>query len=259
MSAAKKTALVTGGARGIGFGVSMALAKSGFNLALCGTKDASDVAEPLERLKSAGAEVLYVRCDVSNAGQRENLLQKIKERFGALNTLVNNAGVAPLERKDILDAGEDSFDRLININLKGPYFLTQAAAKMMIEAKKACPALSCSIIFITSVSADAASVNRGDYCLSKAGLSMAVKLWAARLGEHDIPVYEIRPGIIQTDMTSGVKEKYDKLIAEGIVPQRRWGFPDDIGAAAAALARGDIPYATGSVIMLDGGLSVPRL
>jgi NAD(P)-dependent dehydrogenase (short-subunit alcohol dehydrogenase family) len=188
------------------------------------------------------------------------MLDAIRERFGRLNVLVNNAGVAPKVRADILEASEESFDRLIGINLKGPYFLTQAVANWMVEQKQADAEFGGCIINISSISATVASPSRGDYCISKAGISMATQLYAARMGEYDIPVYEIRPGIIKTDMTAAVTEKYDKLIFEGdILPQSRWGVPEDIGKAAAMLSRGDLAYSTGQVVMVDGGFSVQRL
>jgi NAD(P)-dependent dehydrogenase (short-subunit alcohol dehydrogenase family) len=186
-------------------------------------------------------------------------VQAVRERFGRLNVLVNNAGVAPQVRADILEAGEESFERLIRINLQAPYFLTQAVARWMIVQKQADPDFSACIVFITSISATVASVNRGDYCISKAGLSMAAQLWAVRLAEFGIPVYEVRPGIIRTDMTAPVQERYDRLIAKGLTLQPRWGTPDDVGKAVAMLVRGDLPYSTGAVIVVDGGLTVPRL
>lgn len=255
----KKTALITGGARGIGLGISEALAKEGFNLAICGTKNESEAVGSLEILKEHGAEILYIKADISVREDREKIISEIKSRFGTLNLLVNNAGVAPSNRVDILDADEESFDRLININLKGPYFLTRLAAKWMVDEKNADSSFQGMVINISSISSDTPSVNRGDYCISKAGVGMATKLWAVRLAEFDIPVYEIRPGIIMTDMTSGVKEKYDNLIADGITLQKRWGFPEDVGKAAAMLARGDMAYSTGSVFNIDGGLTVNRL
>jgi 3-oxoacyl-[acyl-carrier protein] reductase len=172
---------------------------------------------------------------------------------------VNNAGIAPKERKDVLETTEASFDDVLSTNLKGNYFLTQLAANWMIEQKKSDAGFMGSIINVSSISATVASVNRGEYCISKAGLSMSTQLFAVRLGEFDIPVYEVRPGIISTDMTSGVKAKYDKLISEGLTVQNRWGFPDDVGRAVASLASGNFPYSTGSVIMVDGGLTIPRL
>ena len=187
------------------------------------------------------------------------MLVAVRERFGCLHVLVNNAGAAPKERRDILDATEECFEQVLRTNLQGPYFLTQAAAKWMIEQKKADAGYSGCIINVSSISATVASVNRGDYCISKAGVAMATQLWAARLGEFEIPVYDVRPGIIKTDMTSAATAKYDKLLAEGLTVQRRWGTTEDVGKAVAALARGDMPYSTGAVIMVDGGLTLQRL
>jgi len=186
-------------------------------------------------------------------------VQRLRARYGALHALVNNAGRAPRSRADLLDAREESFEELMRTNLQGPYFLTQAIAREQAMRRQADPAFTAAIVFITSVSAEMASVNRGEYCVSKAGLSMAARLFAARLAIHGIPVYEVRPGIIETDMTAGVKEAYDRRIAEGLVPERRWGTPDDVGRLVAALLRGDAPYATGSIVNVDGGLSLPRL
>ena len=185
--------------------------------------------------------------------------RKFIAKFGALNVLVNNAGVAPKVRADILDMTEESYDRVMTINLKGPYFLTQIAARHMTEMKSKNPDFEGCIINVGSISADTASVSRSEYCLSKAGVTMATKLWATRLGEYDIPVYEIRPGIIKTDMTATVTEKYDKLIAEGLTIQSRWGYPEDIAKAATMLARGDLAYSTGQIINIDGGMQVSRL
>ncbi|MDA0322240.1 MAG: 3-ketoacyl-ACP reductase [Verrucomicrobia bacterium] len=251
--------LVTGGTRGIGFGIAMALAREGHALAICGMREASQCADTIESLRADSPDVQYYSCDVSDAGQRDAMLGGIREHFGGLTTLVNNAGVAPTQRADILDATEESFERLIRINLQGPYFLTQAVARWMIEQRESDPEVNLSIITVSSISSTVASVNRGDYCISKAGLSMMSSLWAARLAEHNILAYEVRPGVIATDMTSGVKDKYDKLIADGLIPQPRWGEPDDIGKAVASLARGDFPYSTGAVITIDGGLTINRL
>lgn len=255
----RPVALVTGGSRGIGFGVAEALAKEGFNLAVGGRREEATAADALTTLRTLGTEVLYCQADVSDRVSRQRMLEAIRGRFGRLNVLVNNAGVAPTVRADILEATEESFERLIRINLQGPYFLTQAAAKWMIEQKQASPAFKGCIINVSSISSTVASVTRGDYCITKAGVSMATKLFAARLGEYDLPVYEIRPGIIKTDMTSGVIGKYDKLIGEGLLLQARWGAPYDVGRAAAMLARGDLAYSTGQVIMVDGGQTVQRL
>ncbi|MEI6788659.1 MAG: 3-ketoacyl-ACP reductase [bacterium] len=254
-----KVALVTGGSRGIGMGVALALARDGFDLCVCGVRAASEVKESLASLQATGKDILYVKADVSLKADRDNLVAEIRRHFGRLNVLVNNAGVAPTERRDILDATEESFERLVRINLQGPYFLTQAIAKWMVEQKQAQSGFCGCIINVSSISATVASVNRGDYCITKAGVGMATQLFAARLGEYDIPVYEIRPGIIKTDMTSAVTGKYDKLIGEGLLIQGRWGLPEDVGRAAAMLARGDLAYSTGQVLMVDGGHSVQRL
>lgn len=254
-----KAALITGGSRGIGFGIATQLAVNGFDLAINGTRSENEVEDVLKKLKDYGNDVIYCRGDISSATDRENIFQQLERHYKKLNILVNNAGVAPKERKDILDATEESFDRVLFTNLKGPYFLTQKAANWMIAQKKDDPEFTASIINISSVSATVASVNRGEYCISKAGISMATQLFAVRMGEYDIPVFEVRPGIIETDMTSGVKEKYDKLIGDGICVQKRWGQPHDVGKVVASLAKGDFMYSTGQVIMVDGGMTIPRL
>lgn len=255
----KPVALITGAGRGIGLAIAKCLAKDGHDIAACGVREEPGVADALRELRELGAETLYCRADVSDAAARARMLDQTRARFGRLNVLVNNAGVAPKVRADILEATEESFERLMKINLQGPYFLTQAAARWMIAQKKDDAAFKGCIINISSISAAVASTARGEYCISKAGVSMATQLWAARLGEFDIPVYEIRPGIIQTDMTAGVQGKYDKLIGEGLLVQPRWGLPEDVGRAAAMMARGDIAYSTGQVLMVDGGFSVRRL
>ena len=254
-----RRALVTGGASGIGLGISEALAREGFDLAICGRRDESQMQEPLDNLRQLGADVLYVSADMGSSEDRARLMDTLRQRAGRLDVLVNNAGVGPRERKDLLDATEESYDWVMDINLKGPYFLTQAAANWMVEQKEAASSFQGTIINIGSISADTASVNRGEYCISKAGMGMMTQLWAARLGEFDIPVYEVRPGITRSDMTSGVTEKYDRLIADGLLVQPRWGTPEDVGKAAAMLARGDLPYSTGQVLMVDGGFSLSRL
>ncbi|MGD0389679.1 MAG: 3-ketoacyl-ACP reductase [Tepidisphaeraceae bacterium] len=260
MANEKKVALVTGGSRGIGLGIATALAQSGFDVAIDDLHEPAAVAQAIAAVQSAGARVMYVRADVSDPAARAAMLQQIEQSLGRLDVLVNNAGVAPRVRADLLEATEESFDRLISINLKGPYFLTQAVARWMVRQRqqgeqgwRGC------IINLSSVSATVASVNRGDYCISKAGIAMASQLWAARLAEFGIDVYEIRPGIISTDMTAGVKEKYDRLIAEGLTIEKRWGTPQDVGRAAAVLARGELSYATGQVLHIDGGMTVWRL
>jgi 3-oxoacyl-[acyl-carrier protein] reductase len=258
-SHAPRTALVTGGTRGIGLGISRALAREGWNLALCGIRREPHVRAVLDGLRALGVHVSYDAADLSVPDQRQRLTQTLRERHGAFHALVNNAGRAPGVRADLLDATEASFEEVVRTNLQGPYFLTQAIARDQVGMRQTDPSFAAAIVFITSVSAEFASVNRGEYCLSKAGLSMAARLFAARLAGHGIPVYEIRPGIIATDMTADVKAAYDRRIADGLVPEGRWGTPDDVGRLVAALLRGDAPYATGSIINVDGGLSLPRL
>ena len=255
----KSVALITGGSRGIGLGIANALVKQGYRVAINGVRPANQVVEPLNQLNSKGGDAIYCQGNVGNADDRHKIIEDIKSKWGQLNLLVNNAGVAPRERKDILEADEKSFDWLMSINLKGPYFLTKQVANWMTDQKTKNPKDSFSIINISSVSATVASVNRGDYCISKAGMSMTTKLWAARLGEFDIPVYEIQPGVIRTDMTAGVTEKYDKMIAEGLTLQKRWGQPEDLGKTVVALAEGAIPYATGQIINTDGGMTIQTL
>ena len=255
----KKVALITGGSRGIGYGIAKQLADHGFDIAINGVRDEAAVGDVIASLRSSGADVLYCQGDVSSSPDRKKIVQRVKDHFGRLHVLVNNAGVAPKERRDILEATEESFDQVISTNLKGTYFLTQLAANWMIQQKQLDPDFTGRIINVSSISATVASVNRGEYCVSKAGLSMATQLFAVRLGEFDIPVYEVCPGVIDTDMTSGAKTKYDKLIADGLCVQQRWGYPEDVGKAVAALALGNFPYSTGQVIMVDGGLTIPRL
>jgi NAD(P)-dependent dehydrogenase (short-subunit alcohol dehydrogenase family) len=251
--------LITGGARGIGLGIARGLAQEQFDIVINDLHEELAVAAALEGLRKLGAQALYVRADVADPAARERMLTRIKEAFGRLNVLVNNAGVAPAVRADILEATEESFERLIRINLQGPYFLTQAAAQWMIEQRRNDSDFEGCIINISSISAAVASPTRGEYCISKAGVSMATKLWAVRLAEFGIPVYEVRPGIIKTDMTAAVTAKYDKLIGEGILLQPRWGLPEDVGRAVAMMVRGDIAYSTGQVVMVDGGFTVQRL
>src|SRR4030095_10905488 len=221
----KRVALITGGSRGIGFGIAKHLAQNGVDLAVNGVRDEKELADTLHELRNTRADVLYCQGDVSLAADRKKIVEQVKKHFGKLHVLVNNAGVAPKERKDILETSEESFDRLIATNLKSTYFLSQHVANWMIEQKKTAPSFTSCIINVSSVSATAANVNRGEYCVSKAGMSMVTQLFAVRLGEVDIPVYEVRPGVIDTDMTATVKEKYDKLIGEGLTVQKRWGYP----------------------------------
>jgi 3-oxoacyl-[acyl-carrier protein] reductase len=258
---ASKIALITGGSRGIGFGIAEKLAAEKWDLIINGVRPEDQVAEPLSALSRHGRRVAYARGDVGSAEGRAAILAVAREFTGgrAVNLLVNNAGVAPKVRADLLETTEESYDYVMNTNLRGVFFLTQAVARDMVAAKKADPAFAGTIVSITSISATVVSVNRGEYCIAKAGLSMLSQLFAARLGAEGIPVYEVRPGVIKTDMTAGVTEKYDRLIANGLNVQPRWGFPDDVGRAVAALARGDFPFSTGQVVMVDGGLTIPRL
>jgi NAD(P)-dependent dehydrogenase (short-subunit alcohol dehydrogenase family) len=252
-------ALVTGGSRGIGLGIAEALADSGFDLAVNGVRDATEVAHVVDALTRRGVDVGYCRGDVSVPSDRQAIVDAVRARFGRLDVLVNNAGVAPSVRADILDATEDSFDRVTGINLKGPYFLTQLVARWMIEQRQIGANFRGVIVNVSSVSATEASINRGEYCISKAGVAMATQLWAHRLAEFGIAVYEVRPGIITTDMTAPVKEKYDTLIAGGLTVENRWGTPADVGRAVAMLARGELTYGTGNVLRIDGGLTLRRL
>ena len=254
-----KTALITGGTRGIGLGIAAELAKAGFDLALSGKRDEPAVAPVLDRLRATGNKVIYFAADVSDGNDRLRLVNSVLRHSGKINVLVNNAGIPPPERMDILEATEESFNAVMDVNLRGPYFLTQLVAREMIKLRKSNNDDFLCIINISSVSATIPSVNRGEYCISKAGIGMATRLWAARLGEYNIPVYEIRPGIIATDMTSGVRQKYDLLFQEGIAIQNRWGTPEDVGKVAAAMATGNMPYSTGQVVCVDGGISINRL
>ena len=264
-------ALITGASRGLGRGIALELAKAGHDLALnfASNRAAADqtAADCVAAAKGAGHSIRAAVCqaDISSRSEREGLIEFTRGTFGQLEVLVNNAGVAPAVRADILEAGEESFDRLIGINVKGPYFLTQLAAKWMIEQGRAeqsqpgGPQPRRKIVTVTSVSAYTASVNRGDYCVAKAALSMLTALYAARLAEHGINVYEIRPGIMATDMTAPVKGRYDQLISDGITPIRRWGAPEDVGKAVAAIALDLLPFSTGEVINVDGGFHLRTL
>ncbi|MBR2356624.1 MAG: 3-ketoacyl-ACP reductase [Lentisphaeria bacterium] len=249
--------LVTGGARGIGRGIVEALAAKGHDVGFCGRAEAASAAEFLKELRANfSGKFAYYQCDVADVAAHSKLLNDFIADFGTLDVLINNAGVAPEVRADLLDMPESSFDRVLNINLRGPFFLSQQAAKLMMQDKSD-KTFKC-IINTGSVSADYASINRGEYCISKAAVAMATKLFAVRLAEENIAVYELRPGVIESDMTSVVTAKYDKMIAGGLTLQRRWGMPEDVGRAAAALVEGAFAYSTGQVINVDGGLTVER-
>lgn len=257
-------ALVTGSSRGIGRGIALQLAEEGYSVAItyAGNKEAAQQTAQDCRALAKGTDATFeiFKADIGSVENRTRLVDEVFATFGSLDALVNNAGMAPRIRADIVDATEESFDELMKTNLQGPYFLTQAVAKRWLESKRPSAIESgYKVVFVTSVSVETVSINRGDYCISKAGLAMATALWAARLASENIQVYEIRPGIVATDMTSKVQDKYDQLIADGLIPQNRWGQPSDTAKAVAALLRGDFAYSTGSVIYTDGGMHIPQL
>jgi len=256
--------LVTGASRGLGRGVALQCARAGYSIAVhfAGNQTAAEETVTLCRAAAASAEQKFipVRGNLAVADDRAGIFQQTLSVFGRLDALINNAGMAPRVRADLTETSEESYDEVMAVNLKGPHFLSQLAARHWLahRGESLLPG-GYKLVFITSVSANTASVNRGEYCLSKAGLAMAAQLWATRLANDGVQVFEIRPGIMATDMTTGVKEKYDKLIAEGLVPQMRWGTPEDVGRAVEALLRGHFPYSTGSVIEVDGGFHLRRL
>ncbi len=257
-------ALITGASRGIGRGIALELAALGTHHLVINYAGNETAARDCQRMcrEASGDEesprVEIIQGDISLAADRERMVGFVENEFGRLDLLVNNAGIAPDVRADILEATEASFDRLIGVNLKGPYFLTQRAARLMM-ASAPLPGSPRAVVSVTSISAFTASVNRGDYCVAKAGLAMMTKLFAARLASEGINVYEIQPGVIATDMTGAVKEKYDKLFADGLTPINRWGQPSDVGKAVAAIAMGHFPYSTGQVFEVDGGFHLHRL
>jgi 3-oxoacyl-[acyl-carrier protein] reductase len=256
--------LVTGASRGLGRGIAIELAKGGFSVAINYAGNAEAASETVELCKGVATSkeqtFVPVQGDISDAGSREAMLAKVLSEMGRIDGLVNNAGIAPKVRADITEASEESFDRLVQTNLKGPYFLTQSVVNHWLKNQPD-PAISSGfkVVFVTSISSHTASTSRGDYCISKAGLSMAVQLWAHRLADENIQVYELRPGIMKTDMTSGVTAKYDALIEEGLVPQKRWGTPEDLGLGVSALLEGKFPFSTGAVIDIDGGFQIRHL
>jgi NAD(P)-dependent dehydrogenase (short-subunit alcohol dehydrogenase family) len=256
--------LVTGAGRGLGRGIALQLAEEGCSIAVNFARDADAAAATVEACRGAAKagsqKFLAIRADISVAGDRDRLLAQTLGHFGRIDALVNNAGMAPRARADIVDATEESFEEIIRTNLRGPYFLTQGLARLWLAKSAPAPHPGGrKIVFITSISADTASIARGDYCISKAGLSMAAQLWASRLSADGIQVTEVRPGIMATDMTAGVKEKYDALIADGLVPQMRWGTPEDVGLAVRSIIAGHFPYSAGAVIAVDGGFGIRRL
>jgi NAD(P)-dependent dehydrogenase (short-subunit alcohol dehydrogenase family) len=255
-----RVALVTGGNRGIGKGITRRLLADGFAVSILATRE--EPAEILAELRALG-EVRYVRGSVAEPLDRHRYLQDAIRAWGRLDLLVNNAGVGPTVRNDLLDADPTSFDRVLGINLRGPYFLTQAFARAVINLRGPFDAARdhpvATIVNVSSVSATTVSTNRGDYCISKAGVAMATQLWAARLAPEGIVVYEVRPGVVATDMTAGATEKYDALFASGLAPMPRWGSPADVGDAVGMLAAGRTPYSTGEIFHVDGGMHIPRL
>jgi len=255
----KEVALITGAGRGIGLGIAESLAENGFDIVVDDIWEQKDIQEALNAIQDKGADVHYIRADISQSTDRQRIIDETRDKYGRLDLLINNAGVAPEQRLDMLEATEESFDRLIRINLKGPYFLTQLAAKWMIEQKRVHKDRQPKIVNISSISAYTSSPSRGEYCISKAGISMMTKLYADRLAEYGIAVFEIRPGVIKTDMTKTVKEKYDRLIGDGLTPIKRWGYPEDIGKAVSAIASGTFPFSTGEIINVDGGFHLRRL
>lgn len=252
-------ALVTGASRGIGRGIAVALGGLGWQVAVNYAGNAAAAEECVALVRQAGGDALAVQGDIAVAADRERLAACTAPWGGRIDLLVNNAGIAPSVRADLLDASEESFDRLVNVNLKGPYFLSQLVARRMLAQEPDATGSRGQIVIVSSISAYTASTNRGDYCVAKAGLGMMTKLFAARLADHGIRVYEVRPGVIATDMTGPVQAKYDALISGGLTPIRRWGLPEDIGRAVAAIARGDLPFSTGEVINVDGGFHLRTL
>ncbi|WP_437190742.1 3-ketoacyl-ACP reductase [Planctomicrobium sp. SH527] len=255
----ERVAIITGGARGIGLGIARQLAANGWNLMLNGIRPIDQVRDVLAELSVYHTTIAYCPGDIGNSDDRARLVKATIDQFGEITSLVNNAGITSPGRKDLLDADEESFDRVIDVNLKGPYFLTQLVAREMVKQTERSPANRRSVVFVSSISGEFVSTNRGDYCLTKSALGMATQLWAARLAEFEIDVFEVRPGVIRSDMTSGVEEKYNKLIADGLTLNRRWGNPEDVGKAVKALVSGDIPYATGQVLKIDGGMTIHTL
>lgn len=255
----QKVALVTGATRGIGFGIAKQLARDGFALTITGTRSAEEAAEAIGTLEAEGVPVLYIQGNNRDAEARTHIVDEVLTRYGRIDVLINNAGVAPEVRADLLEMTEESMDRVLDINLKGTFFLTQRVANEMIRLLDAGTPLRPAIVNVSSVSAYTVSTARGEYCISKAGLSMVTQLFADRLAAHGIGVYEVRPGIIRTDMTAGVTAKYDALIADGLTPIQRWGTPEDVADAVSLLCSGRLGFSTGDVLNVDGGFHIRRL
>jgi 3-oxoacyl-[acyl-carrier protein] reductase len=256
--------LVTGASRGLGRGIAVEAAKRGYSVVINYATDRKSALETVSICEanrlSKEQKFVPVQADIGDSSQVKKLVKKTLSELGRIDALVNNAGVGPKVRRDVTEMTEESFSEVLKINLQGPFFLTQRVANYWLNESPS-PLLpgGFKVIFISSISADQISLNRGEYCISKAGLAMVNKLWAVRLAEHGVQVYELRPGIMATDMTSGVKEKYDKLLSEGLVPLKRWGTAEDVGQAAGALLSGQFPFSTGEVIYIDGGLHIQRL
>jgi NAD(P)-dependent dehydrogenase (short-subunit alcohol dehydrogenase family) len=257
----QKTIFVTGSSRGIGYGILKKFAENGYRVVMSGASGEERAADGLRALLDAGFEASYIRCDIANASDRGAVFDRISEKYAPLDVLVNNAGVSPLSRMNVLETTEESFDRVVGTNLKGTFFMTQLFANGMIGWQKTHPEdYSPRIVNISSMSAYTSSTNRGEYCVAKAGVSMVTTLFADMLARYDIPVFEVRPGIIKTDMTSVVQAKYDKFILEdGGLPTARWGLPEDVAKAVFALCGGAFDYGTGQVINVDGGFHIRRL
>ena len=256
----KPVAVITGASRGIGRSVAIALAGEGFDIAAIARSVDSEGMEILgPAVEKRGAEFFPIGLDISCTKCHKEVVSNILERYGRIDFLVNNAGVAPLQRNDVLEMTEESYDRVMNINLKGPVFFAQKIAREMIWLRDQITDYKPVIVFVTSVSAVLSSTNRTEYCISKAGLSQASTVFADRLSKEGILVYEVRPGIVQTDMTAKIKDKYDKMISEGLVPQKRWGVPEDIGKSVASIARGDWGFSTGMVFEISGGLNIHKI
>ena len=254
-----KTAIITGGSRGIGRGITLALVEQGWQVVVNYFGNRAAAEETLKNVHDVGGKGIAIQADIAQADDRQRLISETIDKFERIDLLVNNAGMAPKQRLDILDVGEDSYDQIMTTNLKGPFFLTQQIANLMIDLLDKKTIESPKIINISSISAYASSPNRGEYCISKAGMGMMTSLFADRLAKDGIGVYEIRPGIIATDMTSGVKEKYDQLFADGLTPISRWGTSEDVAKAVIAIAQGYFPYSTGEVFNIDGGFHLHRL
>lgn len=253
----KKVAVVTGGARGIGLAITRILIEKGYAVCVLGQRDVSQLSDEFQALMNAG-EILYYQGSIANEAQRRSFVDEISNRYQRVDVLVNNAGIAPRVRMDMLETTEESFDEVLNVNLKGTMFMTQMISRKMISQPKAEGDIQGVIVNISSFSAWVSSPNRAEYCVSKAGISMLTKLYADRLAKNGILVYEVQPGVIRTDMTSGVTEKYDKLLHDGQFPLERWGTPEDVAKAVACLAEGSLPYSTGQVLHVDGGYANVR-